>query len=145
MLDHLSCLSFRDPAKVMGYHGRYCKPRDSIDYADDNLTHLETSDNPNAKITRHAAKNRSCCVGAVLVQSNIVDLVTNEGSLFGIPQKITRLLCRAILEIPGCQSNKLRPFRDAEKLFRTPKNFSGRQKKIWHPEKILTWEVSNWL
>ena len=54
LLDHLSCLSFRDPAKVMRYHGRYCTPRDSIDHADDNLTHLETSDNPNAQLTRHA-------------------------------------------------------------------------------------------
>ena len=80
---------------------------------------------------RHAAKNRSCCVGAVLVHSHIVDLVTNEGSLFGIPQKkITRLLYRAIWDIPRCQPNKLRPFRDAEKLFGIPKNFSGCRKKI---------------
>ena len=46
VLDLLSCLSFRDPAKVMRYHGRYYKPRSSIDDADGNLTHLETPDNP---------------------------------------------------------------------------------------------------
>ena len=78
----------------------------------------------------HPAKNRSCCVGAVLVQSHIVDLVTNEVFFTGYRKKITRLLYRAIWDIPGCQPNKLRPFRDAEKLFGILKNFSGCRKKI---------------
>ena len=36
------------PCSASGQH------EDIIYYADDNLSHLETSDNPNAQITRHA-------------------------------------------------------------------------------------------
>ena len=67
-----------------------------------------------------------CSIGAIAHSGS----GHKQGFLCGIPQKITRLLYRVIWDIPRWQPNKVRPFRDAEKLFGIPKNFSACRKKF---------------